>query len=150
MNAHGDDHAALSNRSVLHGIDHLACLRGARHIRHHNSQRPGVHCARHEVIGHLRDANERRERGGLQPADLIGNIRQIERAMLHVDDHEVGAGCFQQLRHAARAELQHHMAERYAAFGQSQFEAVRFHSLSFQRSPSARSFACTPGRVAAA
>ena len=81
------------------------------------------------MIQQLRHAHERRDRGGLEPGDHVGDIGRAEAGVLHVDHHKIHAGHLQHLRNAARAEFQHHMAHWHAAFGAHLLEAVWFQFL---------------------
>ena len=101
-------------------------LGGADH-RHHHAQRADVERAGDEVILAARHAHHRHD---VEPAtERHLRLERLERepGVLHVVEHELGAGVAADLRDARREELEDHRAVGAAAGGEGCFDGIGAH-----------------------
>ena len=119
--------APIALGRVAHRVIEEPRLLRRADVGRHDSLCAGVHDPRHEVVLGCGDADDGARACRLESGDDARDLREVERPVLHVNQHEVQVGQGAELCNAGRVELHQHVSERHAAFSGRLSGSVRLH-----------------------
>ena len=116
--------AAASERRIPRARHDMRRFLGRADHRHHDAHCADVECLRDEVIFAARHAHHRHDVEPAAQRELRLQRFEAETRVLHVEQHELGAGVFADLRQPRREEFEHHGAVGASSRGERGFDGV--------------------------
>ena len=119
--------AAPAGRWIARPLHDVARLLDRLDHRHHHADGAGIEHARDVLVGGRRHPHERHDVETAAQRDLRLDRLEADAAVLHVEQHELGAGRVADLRQARRHELPRHRAEACLAAGEFLLHRITTH-----------------------